>query len=199
MAQPKPLLHSTDNIVALAASVGGLRTLIEILSNLPADFPAPIVVVQHLDPRQPSKMAKILSCRTSLTVKQAEEADPLRPGWVYIAPPDKHLLVNSGGTISLSDTVRVKFSRPAANNLFESVAKSFKERAIAVVLTGRDGDGAMGVQAIKRAGGTVVAQDEASCECFSLPQSAIALGCVDFVLPLSAIADRLSSLVKSTV
>lgn len=199
MAQPKPLLQPTAHIVALAASVGGLRALSEILSNLPADFPAPIVVVQHLDPQQPSRMAEIISYRTSLIVKQAEEADRLHPGWVYIAPPDKHLLVNSDETLSLSDSARVRFSRPAANNLFESVAKSFKERAIAVVLTGRDGDGATGVQAIKRVGGTVIVQDEASCECFSMPESAIALGCVDFVLPLSEIAKRLSSLVKSTV
>lgn len=177
------------------SSLGGLKALSKVLSALPADFPAAIVVVQHLDPRTRSHMAEILTLRTLLTVKQAESEDVLRPGTVYIAPPNKHLLVNSDGILSLSDSAQVHFVRPAANNLFESVAVSFKERAIAVVLTGRDSDGATGVQAIKKMGGTVIAQDELSSVAFSMPSAAFDTGSVDFVLPLNEISSALVSLV----
>jgi two-component system, chemotaxis family, protein-glutamate methylesterase/glutaminase len=182
-------------IVAIAASRGGLNAISQIVSALPADFPAAIIVVQHLSPQYRSYLAEILSRRTALQVKQAEEGELLRPGTVYIAVPNKHLLVDPNGTLSLSDTAKVNFVRPAADKLFTSVAESFKSRAIAVVLTGGDGDGGLGVVAIKKSGGIVIAQDEASCECFSMPQSAINTGTVDFVLPLDAIANQLVSLV----
>jgi len=189
--------HTAYDIVAVAASLGGLRTLNQIFSALPADFPAAIVVVQHLHPHHRSWLAQIFSRHTALPVKQAEEADKLRPGAVYVAPPNKHLLVNGDGTLTLSDTARVHFCRPAANKLFESVATSFKQRAIAVVLTGLDSDGATGAQAIKQMGGTVIAQDEATCKAFSMPNAAIKTGSVDLVLPPHKIALALVSLVRS--
>src|SRR5213594_4896572 len=92
------------DIVALAASAGGLRALSQVLAALPADFPAAIVVVQHLDPRHRSLMADILSRRTALQVKQAEEKDRLHPATVFIAPPNRHLLVNADGTLSLTES-----------------------------------------------------------------------------------------------
>jgi len=183
------------DIVAVATSLGGLSALNQILSALPADFPAAIVVVQHLHPHHRSWLAQIFSRHTTLSVKQAEEADKLRPGAVYVAPPNKHLLVNGDGTLTLSDTAQVHFCRPAANKLFESVATSFKERAIAVVLTGMDGDGATGVQAIKQMGGTVIAQNQATSKAFSMPKAAFDTGCVDLVLPLNEIASALVNLV----
>ncbi|WP_414582073.1 chemotaxis protein CheB [Scytonema sp. PCC 10023] len=184
-------------VVAIAASKGGLKAISHIVSALPGDFPAAIIVVQHLSPQYPSYMAEILSRRTALQVKQAEEGDLLRPGTIYMAVPNKHLLVDPNGTLSLSDAPKVNFVRPAGDKLFTSVAESFKSRAIAVVLTGGDGDGGLGVVAIKKSGGIVIAQDEASCECFSMPQSAINTGTVDFVLPLDAIANQLVSLVMT--
>jgi two-component system chemotaxis response regulator CheB len=183
------------DVVAFASSAGGLGALSEVLSALPEDFPAAIAVVQHLDPRHRSLMAKILSGRTPLAVKEAEEADRLRPGTVYIAPPDKHLLINSGGTISLTQSEMVHFVRPSADLLFESVAASYKDRVIAVVLTGSGSDGKMGVKAIKKMGGTVIAQDEATSEFFGMPGAAIQSGNVDFVLPLKEIASALVTLV----
>jgi len=119
-------------------------------------------------------MAELLSRQSRLPVKQAEEGDRLRPGSVYVAPPDRHLLVNVDGTLSLSKTGLVHFLRPSADLLFESVAASFKDRAIAIVLTGTGSDGASGLQAIKKMGGTVVAQDdEGTSEFFGMPSSAI--------------------------
>lgn len=185
---------SAFDIVALAASAGGLNALSQVLSQLPADFPAPILIVQHLDPRHRSLMAEILSRRTPLQVKQAEEGDSLTAGIVYIAPPNRHLLVNPDRTLSLSQSELVHFLRPSADLMFDSVAASHKNRAIAVVLTGTGKDGAMGVQAIRKMGGTVIAQDEATSEFFSMPSAAIQMG-ADFVLPLSEIAVALVSLV----
>jgi two-component system, chemotaxis family, protein-glutamate methylesterase/glutaminase len=196
MAEPR-LTHAAYDIVALASSAGGLRALEVVLSGLPVDFPAATVVVQHLDPRHRSRMADILSRHTPLRVKQAEEGEPVVPGIVFIAPPNKHLLVDPGGRLSLSDSELVHFVRPSADLLFESVAGSFRDRAIAVVLTGTGSDGAMGVRAIKKVGGTVIAQDQATAEFFGMPGGAIQTGEVDFILPLKEIAPALVTLVLS--
>ncbi len=193
--RPPHFPEAAFDIVALAASAGGLNALTQVLSNLPADFPATIVVVQHLDPRHRSLMANILSRRTSLEVKQAEVGDSLSQGTVYIAPPNRHLLVNPDGSLSLTQSELVHFVRPSADLLFDSVAASYKDRAIAVVLSGTGNDGAMGVQAIKKMGGTVIAQDQETAEFFGMPSAAIQTGGVDFILPLTEVSAALISLV----
>jgi two-component system chemotaxis response regulator CheB len=193
--RPAPFPGAAFDVVALAASAGGLMALSQVLSTLPAGFPAAVTVVQHLDPRHRSLMAEILGRRTILLVKQADEGERLSPATVYIAPPDRHLLVNPDGTLSLSQTKLVHFVRPSADLLFESVAASYRERVIAVVLTGTGSDGSMGVQAIHKMGGTVIAQDEKSSEFYGMPEAAIKTGNVDFVLPLSEIAAALVTLV----
>ncbi|NJL39760.1 MAG: chemotaxis protein CheB [Leptolyngbyaceae cyanobacterium RM2_2_4] len=186
-------------VVAIASSAGGLNALIQVLSGLPADLPAAIAVVQHLSPHYRSQMAEILNQRTALSVKEAETGDQLKPGWVFIAPPDHHLLVNSDGALMLNQAAKVHFSRPAANILFKSIAEKYKERAIAIVLTGRDSDGATGSQTIKQRGGIVIAQDEATSKFFSMPNAAIQTGFVDFVLPLADISTALGRLVMQKV
>jgi two-component system chemotaxis response regulator CheB len=123
------------------------------------------------------------------------EGDELRPGWVYIAPPDNHLLVNGDGTLSLSHSELVHFVRPSTDLLFESMAASYGERAIAVVLTGSGSGGEMGVQAVKEKGGTVTAQSEGTAEYFGMPGTAIATRSVEFVLDLDEIAPALVTLV----
>jgi len=187
--------HPTFDIVALTASAGGLAALSRVISMLPRDFPAAVVVVQHLDPRHRSLMADILARRTRLPVKEAEHGEHIRPATVYVAPPNSHLLVNSDGTLSLSQSELVHFVRPSADLLFESVAASYKDRAIAVVLTGTGMDGKMGVQAIKKMAGTVIVQDKQTSEFFGMPDAAMQTGCVDFVLPIDEVADALIKLV----
>jgi two-component system, chemotaxis family, protein-glutamate methylesterase/glutaminase len=137
-------------------------------------------------------MADILSRRTALSVKQAEEGDILRSGTVFIAPPDHHLLINNGGTLSLTQSELVHFVRPSAPD--ESVAASYRDRAIAVVLTGSGRDGAMGVEAVKKMGGTVIAQDEATSQFPAMPSAAVQTGKVDFVLPLDEMSSALLTL-----
>jgi two-component system chemotaxis response regulator CheB len=185
-------------VVAVAASAGGLQAISQLLSSLPADFPATILIVQHLDPRHRSLMAQILSRRTPLKVQEAVEGGRVSPGCVLIAPPDRHLLLNPDGSLSLSQSELVHFVRPSADLLFESVAASRKDRAIALVLSGSGSDGAMGVRAIKKMGGTVIIQDEKTSEFFGMPHAAIQTGSADFVLPLEEIAPALVSLCAGT-
>jgi two-component system chemotaxis response regulator CheB len=195
----RPFAGAAFDVVALASSAGGIAALSEVLGSLPRDFPAAIVVVQHLDPRHRSLMADILRRRTALAVVQASESDHIRAGTAYIAPPDRHLLVNPNGTLSLSQSELVHFVRPSADLLFESVAASYRTRAIAVVLTGTGSDGSMGIGAIKKMGGTVVAQDQASAEFSGMPGAAIRSGNTDFILPLDEIASALVTLVMKNM
>lgn len=164
-----------------------------MLEALPAGFPAAIVVVQHVDRRHRSLMAEILAKRTPMPVREAVDGEPLAPGQVLIAPSNRHLLVNGDGTVSLTQTELVHFVRPSADLLFESTAAAFGERAIAVVLSGTGQDGAMGVKAVKKMGGTVIVQD-AQAEFGGMPHAALATGLVDFVLPLDEIAPALQTL-----
>jgi len=186
------------DIVALAASAGGLNALTQVLQALPADFAAGIVVVQHLDPRHRSLMAEILGRRIALKVKEAAQGDRVAAGTVMIAPPNNHLLVNQEGLLTLTQTELVHFLRPSADLLFESTAAAYRERAIAVILSGSGHDGAMGVKAIKKMGGTVIAQDQESSEFGGMPAAAQQTGLVDFVLPLNEIARALQILVSAS-
>ncbi|QTN34380.1 chemotaxis protein CheB [Akkermansiaceae bacterium] len=184
-------------VIAIAASVGGLNALSVILAALPADFPAAIAIVMHLSPDHKSLLAEILKCRTPLDVRQAETGDVLCHSSVFVAVPNHHMFVLSGGIIEISSATaeKVHFARPSAEPLFASVASLYKRNAIAVVLTGGDGDGSIGVGIIKDNGGTVIAQDRPTSQDFSMPQTAIETGDVDFVLPLEEIAPRLIELV----
>jgi two-component system chemotaxis response regulator CheB len=183
------------DVVVIAASLGGISALSQVLSALPADFPAAIIVVQHLSPTSPSQLADLLSRRTSLWVKWAEEGDRLQPGVVFVAPPNQHLLLREGDVLTLRQSPRVQWVRPSADVLFASVAASYGERAIAVVLTGAGRDGARGVQMMKQMGGRVLVQDMATSRSFGMPSAAIRTGCIDFILPLRTIAPALITLV----
>jgi two-component system chemotaxis response regulator CheB len=191
-----PASHSFP-VIAMAASVGGLRALSVILGDLPADFPAAIAIVMHVAPDHKSLLAEILKCRTQLTVQQAHTGDVLAPASVFIAPPNHHLFVIKDGRLKLSSAhaKKIHFARPSAEPLFASVAKVYQKNAIAVVLTGGDGDGSFGVQIIKDKGGMVIAQDRPTSENFSMPETSIQTGDVDYVLPLDEIAPMLIALV----
>lgn len=182
------------DVVTMTASLGGLAALAHVLGGLPADFPVPVLVVQHLSARFPSHLVELLAPRCALAVTWAEPGRLLRRGVIYVAPPDQHLLIGRTHNVRLTRQPHVSFVRPSADVLFESVAAAYRARAIAVVLTGTGRDGARGAGAIKRAGGRVLAQDEATCAAFGMPRAAITAGCVDFVLPLATIAPALVAL-----
>lgn len=189
--------NAAFDVVALATSAGGLRALNDILSGLPADFPAAIVIVQHLHPHAPSLLPQILARSTPLSVKQAKAGEKLHPGTVYVAPPDWHLLVNPDGTFDLTHTERIHFTRPSADILFKSIANSCQHRAIAVVLTGSGKDGAMGIKAVKQMGGITIVQDKTTAEFPGMPVAATQTEAVDLILPLEQIPVTLIRLVMS--
>ena len=186
-------------VIAMAASVGGLKALSIILGGLPADFPAAIAIVMHVAPDHKSLLTEILKCRTQLQVTEAHTGDVLVPSKVFVAPPNHHLFVVKGGRLKLSSShaEKIHFARPSAEPLFASVAEVYKKNAIAVVLTGGDGDGSFGVQIIKDKGGTVIAQDRPTSENFSMPETSIQTGDVDYILPLDQIAPTLITLVRA--
>lgn len=185
----------------MAASAGGLNALSVILRGLPADFPGAITIVMHLAPDHKSILAEILRCRTELKVKQAEPGDLLCDSCVFVAPPNHHLFVEKNGSLALSSPTaeKVHYARPSAEPLFASVARVYRGNAIAVVLTGGDGDGSTGVQIIKDHGGMVIAQDRPTSQDFSMPESSIKTGDVDFILPLDEIAPKLVELANERI
>jgi two-component system chemotaxis response regulator CheB len=192
-----PSEHVPRHVVAIVASLGGIAALRQVLSGLPADFPAAVLVIQHQQRDRGSSLAAVLAPCCALPVREAAAGDRVEEGRVYLAPPDHHLLAQADGTLALSDTPLEHFSRPSADPLFRSVARHFGARAVAVVLTGLQGDGSGGVGAVHEAGGTVLAQDPATAHAGSMPQTSIDSGYVDRVLALGDIAPALVDLVRA--
>ena len=185
------------SVIAIGASAGGLKALKEVLSALPADLNASVLIVQHLDPNHKSLMAILLQRESKIKVKEAENGETIKAGVAYIAPPNKHMLATDG-RIELTMTAFVHFSRPSIDLLLESVAASYDGNFIGVILTGTGTDGSIGIKAIKERGGSTIAQDKQTSEQFGMPDSAIKTGYVDMVLPLQEIGPTLIELVMGS-
>lgn len=190
-------LGAPYGVVAVAASAGGITALGRVLGGLPAGFPVPVMVVQHLDPRHKTVIAEVLGRRANMPVRLAREGEKAEAGVVYIAPPNHHLLVGIDGVLTLSSSELVHFVRPSADLMFESVAGSYGSRAVACVLSGTGSDGVMGASAIKSRGGTVIAEDPEQAEFRGMPEAVVASGVVDFILPLDEIAAVIRGLVET--
>jgi two-component system chemotaxis response regulator CheB len=182
-------------LVAVATSTGGPAALYRLLSRLPADFPAPVLVVQHNAPGFMNGLVAWLGGGCGLAVKVAEQGEPLLPHTVYLAPDDRHLGVAAGGTALLSAAPAVCGFRPSGTYLFESAARARGSSVVALILTGMGEDGVEGLRAVRQAGGQVIAQDEASSVVWGMPGAAVAAGLADSVLPLDAIPIRLLEMV----
>lgn len=179
------------DLVAIAASTGGPAALLRVLSALPATFPAPILVVQHIARDFTAAFAEWLAGGCALRVKLAEAGEPLRGGTVYIAPDDVHLGVSPQRTVRLSSGDPVGGFRPSATHLFDSAAACCGASLVAVVLTGMGTDGAAGLERARESGAYVIAQDEASSVVFGMAQEAVRRGAVHAIVPLDQIAGRL--------
>ncbi|HWO88885.1 MAG TPA: chemotaxis-specific protein-glutamate methyltransferase CheB [Gemmatimonadales bacterium] len=180
--------------VAVAASTGGPALLQYILRLLPREFPVPILVVQHIARGFISGLADWLNEGCDLRVKVAEHGEVLSGRTVFLAPDDFHLGVGAGGTVELSRNPPIGGFRPSATHLFEAAARAYGPGVVAVVLSGMGSDGAAGLAAIKSAGGTVIAQDEASSVVYGMPREAMATGLVDEQLSVAEIAARFEEL-----
>jgi two-component system chemotaxis response regulator CheB len=174
-------------LVALVASAGGLAAILRVLAELPASLPASLVVLLHLNPAYRSVLGEILGRQTALIVRQAVEGDKLRQGFVYVAPPDAHLVLQRD-VLRLDRGPPVQHVRPSADRLLSSLADGDATGHLAVILSGTGRDGTDGAIALRGAGGTVYAQDEATSDYFGMPQAAIGAGAVDKVLPVDEIA-----------
>lgn len=183
-------------LVAIAGSAGGGVALREILAQLPADFPAPILYLQHLSASHLSTLADVLQFRTVLQVRWAQQGDRLRAGVVYLCPAGYAFLVRPDGTLTLAPTATRREALHGADRFFASVAASYAHRAVAIVLSGAGWDGTEGVCSVHARHGTVFVQDEASAGFWGMPKAALATGCVDLVLPLQEIAPVLVNLVR---
>jgi two-component system, chemotaxis family, protein-glutamate methylesterase/glutaminase len=185
-------------VIGIAASAGGLEPLRQLIFELPADFPAAICVVLHIPATGRSMLAPILDRASSLRAVAAENGARLRPGVVYVAPADHHLLVR-GGRILLSRGPKENGVRPAADPLFRTLARSWGEAAIGVVLSGALDDGSAGAAALAAAGATVVVQDPGDALVPSMPMSAIAAADPEYVVPAASLADVLAQLARTPV
>ena len=189
---------TTDKLIAIGASTGGTEAIKAILEVLPADSPG-IVITQHI----PEAFSKPFSIRmdsiSPMTVCQAEDRQQILPGHVYIAPGDQHLLVERNGArfiCRLNDGPPVNRHKPSVDVLFRSVAQNVGQNAIGVILTGMGDDGAVGMEEMKQSNLITVAQDEASSIVWGMPGEAVKRGCVDNILPLSAIPNKLIAFSK---
>lgn len=182
-------------IVAIGSSTGGPAALHKVLGGIPKTFGVPIVIVQHISFGFVDGLASWLNDACALQVKVAQAGERLEAGKVYIAPDDRHMLVDRFSRISLSDNPAVGGHRPSVTSLFQSVAQAFGASALAVILTGMGADGALGMKALHDAGANTIAQDQTSCVVFGMPKEAIALGAIRYVTPLDQIAQKIQDLV----
>jgi two-component system chemotaxis response regulator CheB len=181
--------------VVIASSTGGPKALMSLCTNLPADFPVPIVLVQHNSSGFDTGFTQWLNDYTPLEVKLAENREVPERGKLYVAPTDKHLIL-AGGRFLFDDGEPVNNQKPAADLLFKSAAKCWGSGVISVVLTGMGADGADGTRYVRQAGGITIAQDEDSSMIFGMPKAAFDTGYVDMVLPLNMIPQQLIELTR---
>jgi len=182
---------TSRHAVVVGASAGAIEALLAILPALPADFPAPILVVVHIPPDRRSLIPQVLQPRCALLLREADDKEPAEAGNVYFAPADYHLLVERDGRLSLSTEEPVQFSRPSIDVLFETAADAYGAAAIAVVLSGANSDGAAGARAIARAGGLILIQSPETAQATAMPLAALAACPHAVVLPPSRIAEVL--------
>jgi two-component system chemotaxis response regulator CheB len=189
-------------LVVIAASTGGPATLMRLIPHFPKDFPAAVVLVQHMPATFTSQLSLQLTEVASIHVKEAEANEPLQPSTFYVCPGSHHLRISLAGRVKLDDGPRINGYLPCADVAFESAAAYGGANVVGVVLTGMGNDGARGVQALKAARGRVLAQDEASSVIFGMPAEAIRTGAVDQVVGIDemyhAIEKYLESICRQT-
>ncbi|WP_338062623.1 chemotaxis protein CheB [Stenotrophomonas humi] len=185
---------SPPEMVVMGCSAGGLSALHRVLGGLSKPLPVPMVVVCHSGSEDMRVFCELLESRSGLPVREAEERLLPEPGHVYVAPSGYHLLLERDKRFALSVDPRVAFSRPSIDVLFESAADVWRDRVLAVLMTGANADGAEGCAKVRRAGGTVVVQDPETAQVPMMPAAALELAGADYCLPLPEISLLLESL-----
>jgi len=180
--------------VVIGTSAGGTAALAAVLPGLPAGYRLPIIICQHLHPRQHGP-ALLHYCDTIvLRIKEAGDKEHIQPGTIYFAPPNYHLLIEEDRSLALSIDERVNFTRPSIDVLFESAADAYGPALVGVILTGANHDGAQGLRRVKERGGLTIVQDPRTAEASFMPEAALHATAVDHVLALGAIGGLLAGL-----
>jgi two-component system chemotaxis response regulator CheB len=196
LTSPRTLPRAaTGRVVAVATSTGGPAALHSFLTALPGDFPAPILIVQHITPGFVGGLVRSLDAACKIRVKLAEHGERMQRATAYVAPDDFHLGASANLTIMLSPEPPVGGFRPAGTVLFESVARAYGSATVAVILTGMGNDGVAGLRSVRRFGGRIIAQDEDTSVVFGMPEAAIVEGLADQVVALEAIPARVAELI----
>ncbi len=178
-------------VLVIGCSAGGLEALRVLLPVLPANLSRPVVIVAHVAHDGVSLLPSILAKYCALPVQEAREREPVLAGHVYVAPPNYHLLIEPDYRFALSVDERVCYCRPAIDLLFQAAADVYREQVVGVILTGANSDGALGLLAIKQAGGYCLVQDPEGAVAETMPRAAIATGAADQVLPLPLLAQAM--------
>jgi two-component system chemotaxis response regulator CheB len=179
------------DLIVIGGSAGAIEVLGQVLARLTRAFTPAVAIVIHLPAEGPNVLHEVLARPGSPPMKLAEDKEPIVPGTVYFAPPDYHLLVESGRTFALSQDERVHFSRPAIDVLFESAADAYGERLMGIVLSGANADGAAGLRAVADAGGLTVVQSIESADVIAMPAAALQAAPGSMQLDASALGDLL--------
>ncbi|NOY66121.1 MAG: chemotaxis response regulator protein-glutamate methylesterase [Gammaproteobacteria bacterium] len=185
--------NTTDKLIAIGASTGGTEAIKDVLIELPADTPG-TVITQHIPEAFSASFAARMNSLSKMVVCEAEDGQQILAGHVYIAPGDKHLMVKRNGAryiCELNDGPRVNRHKPSVDVLFRSVAQCAGQNAIAIILTGMGDDGAKGMEEMHNTGAPTIAQDEKSSVVWGMPGEAVKLGCVDHVVPLNLVAQKI--------
>ena len=196
-----PRAAARIDILAIGSSTGGPNALAEVLPGIPADFPIPIVIVQHMPPLFTRMLAERLDKQSSIAVHEGEPGKQIAPGHAWIAPGNYHMAVERRGTavqLALNQLPPENSCRPAVDVLFRSVASTFGANTLAVVLTGMGNDGMLGAQCVRERGGRVYVQDEASSVVWGMPGAVATSGHADSILPLRSIAGEIDRYVRAT-
>jgi two-component system chemotaxis response regulator CheB len=181
-------------VITVGVSAGGMKALVTLLAHLPADYPIPIIIVQHLLEGSESFLPEYLNDQVSMPVQEAVDKAYLRPGCVYLAPPGYHLLVEDDRSLSLSIDPKVNYCRPSIDVLFDSAAFVFQEKCLGIVLTGANQDGSAGLRNIKANGGMAIVQRPETAEYPAMPLAAIHAVKVDHIMSLDEIGEFLTTL-----
>lgn len=177
----------TFELVVIGTSLGGMDALKVLLPSLPADFPVPVVILQHRQAESEGNLCALLGRYSTLPVHEVEDKDPILPGRIYLAPANYHLLAEPGH-FALSTEGPVSYARPSLDVFLESAADAYKKKVVAVILTGANKDGAQGAARIKEHGGFIIVQDPATAESPAMPEAVLEASAVDRVLPLHEMA-----------
>jgi two-component system response regulator WspF len=195
----RPSQSAQPSLVAIGSSAGGPSALTTLLAALPADFPAPIVIVQHVDKQFTPGLTAWFASHTKLQVCVAQQGDQLQPGVVYLAGRDRHLILSSSNQLGYVSQPADSSYCPSVDVFFKSMAKHWRGRAIGVLLTGMGRDGAEGLKALRDAGHYTIAQDKRTSAVYGMPKAAVELDAAQEILALDKIAPRLTNiLVKQT-